>query len=58
VKILFLFRNLFTIELECGETKNKIVIRSLRRQLDHVILHEQVENGATINSKLSADHMD
>jgi hypothetical protein len=58
VKILFLCRDLFRIEFECGKMENKIVIRSLRRQLDHVILHEQVENGATINSNLSINHMD
>jgi hypothetical protein len=34
------------------------VIRSLRRQLNQVIVHEQMENGATINSNLSADQID
>jgi hypothetical protein len=38
--------------------ENKIVIRSLKKQLDHVILHEQMENGTTINNNLSTDHMD
>jgi hypothetical protein len=35
--------------------ENKIVTRSLRKQLHQVVLHEQVENGATINNNLSAD---
>jgi hypothetical protein len=34
------------------------VTRSLRRQLDQVILHKQVENGAAINNNLSVDHID
>jgi hypothetical protein len=38
--------------------ENKIVTRSLRRQLDQVILHKQVENGAAINNNLSVDHID
>jgi hypothetical protein len=33
--------------------ENKIVIRSLRRQLNLVVLHEQVENGVAINNNLS-----
>ncbi len=35
--------------------ENKIVTRSLRRQLNHVVLHEQVENGATISNNLNLD---
>jgi hypothetical protein len=35
--------------------ENKIVTRSLRKQLDQVILHEQVENGTTISNNLSAN---
>jgi hypothetical protein len=38
--------------------ENRIVTRSLRKQLDQVILHEQVENGVAINSNLSVDHID
>ncbi len=38
--------------------ENKIVIRSLRRQWDHVILYEQVENGITINNNLNVDKVD
>jgi hypothetical protein len=38
--------------------ENRIVTRSLRKQLDQVILHEQVENGATINNNLSASQVD
>jgi hypothetical protein len=32
--------------------ENIIVTISLKRQLDQVILHEQVENGVAIHSKL------
>jgi hypothetical protein len=35
--------------------ENKIVTRSLRRQLYQIILHEQMENGTTINNNLSAN---
>jgi hypothetical protein len=35
--------------------ENIIVTRSLRRQLDHVVLHEEVENGVGINNNLSDD---
>jgi hypothetical protein len=38
--------------------ENKIIIRSLKRQLDQVVLHEQVENAAAINKNLSADQVD
>ncbi len=38
--------------------ENKIVTRSLRKQLDQVVLHEQVENGVTINNNLSADQVE
>jgi hypothetical protein len=37
---------------------NLIFIRSQKKQLDEVIVHEQVENGIAINKNLSADHMD
>jgi hypothetical protein len=33
--------------------ENKIVTRSLKRQLNQVIVHEQVENGVAINNNLS-----
>jgi len=32
--------------------ENKIVTRNLKRQLDHVLLHEQVENGTAINNNI------
>jgi hypothetical protein len=35
--------------------ENRIVTRSLRRQLDQVVLHEQVENGAATRNNLSAN---
>ncbi len=35
--------------------ENKIVTKSLKRQLDQVILHEQMENGTAISNNLSAD---
>jgi hypothetical protein len=38
--------------------ENQIVTRSLKRQLNHVIIHEQMENGATINNNLNADQID
>jgi hypothetical protein len=37
--------------------ENRIVNRSLRRQLDQVLLHEQVENGVTINNNLNVDQI-
>jgi len=38
--------------------ENIIVIKSLRRQLEQVVLHEQVENGVAINNNLSVDLVD
>jgi hypothetical protein len=38
--------------------ENKIITRSLKRQLNHVIVHKQVENGATINNNLSVKEID
>ncbi len=38
--------------------ENRIVTISLRRQLDQVIVHEQVKNGAAINKNLSVDQID
>ncbi len=49
---------MFIFELGCGEMENIIVTRSLRRQLNQVVLHEQVQNGATINNNLSANQVD
>jgi hypothetical protein len=37
--------------------ENKIVTRSLRRQLNQVVIHEQVENGVTNSNNLSADQV-
>jgi hypothetical protein len=37
---------------------NEIFITSLKKQLDEVIVHEQVENGIAIKFFLSVDHMD
>ncbi len=37
--------------------ENRFVNRSFRRQLDQVLLHEQVENGVTINNNLSEDQI-
>ncbi len=58
MRILFLCRNLFKFELECGEMENKIVTKSFRRQLKQVLLHEQEENGIAINNNLSANQED
>jgi hypothetical protein len=38
--------------------ENKIVSRSLGKQLHHVIVYEQVENGTTINMNLNANKID
>jgi hypothetical protein len=38
--------------------ENIIITRSLKRQLNQVIVDEQVENGITINNNLSADQID
>jgi hypothetical protein len=43
VKILFQCRSLFKFELRCGKMENINATRSLKRQLDHVVLHEQAE---------------
>jgi hypothetical protein len=56
--ILFYCRSLFKFELICGKMENIIIIRSMKKQLNQVILHEQVENGATINNNLSVDQVD
>ncbi len=56
--ILFYCRSLFRVELGCGEMENIIIIKSMRKQLNQVILHEQVENGATINNNLNVDQVD
>jgi len=34
---------MFRFELECREMENIIIIKSLRKQLDQVIIREQVE---------------
>ncbi len=49
---------MFRFELECGKMENIIITKSLRRQLNQVIVHEQMENGITINNNLSADQID
>jgi hypothetical protein len=46
---------LFKFELRCGEMENRIVTKSLRRQLDQDVLHEQVENGVAISNNLNVD---
>jgi hypothetical protein len=38
--------------------ENRIVTWSLRKQLDHVIVHVQVENGNAINNNLNANQID
>ncbi len=49
---------MFKFELGCGEMENIIVTRSLKRQLNQFVLHEQVENGTSMSSNLSADQVD
>ncbi len=58
MKILFLCISLFKLELKRGKMENKMITRSLRRQLDQAIVHEQVENGTVINKNLSANQID
>jgi hypothetical protein len=38
--------------------ENKIIIKSSKRQLNQVVLHEQMENGIAINNNLSANQVD
>jgi hypothetical protein len=38
--------------------ENRIVIKSLKKQLDQVIIHEQVENDTAINKNLSANQIE
>jgi hypothetical protein len=38
--------------------ENKVITKGLRRQLNHVILHEQLENNIAINNNLSANQVD
>jgi hypothetical protein len=38
--------------------ENRIVTRSLRRQLNQVVLHEQVENGVSISNNLNVNQVD
>jgi len=38
--------------------KNKIITKSLRRQLNQVVLHEQVKNGVAINNNLNTNQVD
>ncbi len=58
MRILFLCRNLFRFELEHGKMENKIVSRSLRKQLNQITIHEQVENGVVINRKMQRRKFD
>ncbi len=37
--------------------ENRIVSGSLKRQLNHVVLHEQMENGIAISNNLSVDQL-
>ncbi len=45
---------MFKFELERGEMENK----SLSKQLNQVIIYEQVENGVAINRNVNAYHID
>jgi hypothetical protein len=38
--------------------ENIIITKSLKSQLDQVIVHEQVENGVAINNNLNEDQID
>jgi hypothetical protein len=48
---------LFRFELECGEKENQIVTKSMKRQLDQVIIYEQVENGVAINKIVNTNQI-
>jgi hypothetical protein len=58
VKILFPCKSLFKFELGCGDMENRIIIKSMKRQFYHVVLHEQVENGDVVNNNLNANQID
>ncbi len=49
---------MFKFELERGEMENKIITKSLSKQLNQVIIYEQVENGVAINRNVNAYHID
>jgi hypothetical protein len=51
-------RSLVKFELGCGEMENRTISRSRRRQLNQVVLHEQVEKGATIKNNLNEHQVD
>jgi len=38
--------------------ENRIIIKSMKRQFYHVVLHEQVENGDVVNNNLNANQID
>jgi hypothetical protein len=38
--------------------ENRIITKSLNKQLDQIMVHEQVENGVVINNNLSEDQID
>ncbi len=38
--------------------ENKIITKSLKKQLDQVVLHEQVENGTFVNNNLNVNQVD
>ncbi len=49
---------MFKFELRCGEMEYRIETKILKRQLDQVVLYEQVENGIAISNNLSVDLVD
>ncbi len=55
---MFYWKSLFILELECGKMENRIITKSLNKQLDQIMVHEQVENGVVINNNLSEDQID
>ncbi len=38
--------------------ENIIITKSLKRKLDDVVLHEQVENGTIVNNNSNANQID
>ncbi len=51
-------KSLLRFELGYGKMENIIITKSLKRKLDDVVLHEQVENGTIVNNNSNANQID
>ncbi len=58
MRILLYSKSLLRFELGYGKMENIIITKSLKRKLDDVVLHEQVENGTAVNNNLNANQID